>query len=543
MKLKFLFVVLLAATAAFSQRGQNQFLSQSFIDTTIQSAYLGFVAATREAGGTSQEQAIMRARNVVAELRAAAETDPNRRYILWRLSELEAQIFLEEEEVRLKQQHARVRQINDLVDMFNKEFLVPRPNFANLHALYERIVVVDIRKANEFADLINQKNRSVTQNLRQAITAAFNANNYRQAEIEYNYAVANRRFINLGNADIENWRRRIEARKSADYLTGNIDARVAHINGIVNSNRLLEAKRHIEVLNNDLNGARALLPTPFFNTTRTRLNNLSTTIDRREDSLVQHGFALVNAKRFNEASVFLRDVLLPAGVDRGRIAGIDRAIIESEGGQRRPTFESRLRVENVTEESGSAFSAAMRERANAVRQAHRSEEILVREHFERLNKRAIDRHNKEEDRRAKIVSQNDEVLRNILNLFDQGRPDAAVRLFQRRRTALFAHGSPRLYHDVKVRVNQHTGANDHTDGELAAVRERHRANSREARQDSAANIIREIYDLISANQVVAAYSRYFFNEWFLEENAFPEALVSLRREVVRTYAREMGITR
>ena len=545
MKLKIIFVFLLLATSAFSAR--NQFLSQRDIDTTIQRAYLGFVAASREAGGTSQQQAIAAARQIVAELTNAAESDPNRRYIMWRLSELEAQIFLEEEEVRLKQQHARIRQINDLVDMFNAEFLVPRPNFANLHSLYQRMIAVDTRKTNEFADLINQKNRSVTQNLRSAITTAFNNNNYRQAEIEFNYAVANRRFLNIASSDIENWRRRIEARRNADYLTGNIDTRVAQINNIVNQNRLLEAKRHIEVLNNDLQGARSLLPAAFFNTTNTRLRNLSTTIERREDSLVQHGLNLARTQRYDEAAVFLRTVLLPAGVDRARIADIDRAIISQGSGQRTSTAEHSLRIGTVGEESGLAFGGALqartRARADSMRIANEAEEILVREHFERNNRRAITRHNAEVDRQERQLAQNDEMLNNIMQMFNNGNSAGAVRQFQRRQAVLFANSTPRLYHDVKVRVNDHRGVNNNLDGELAAVRQKHDENRPEARAARAGQILGEIYDLIERNQAVAAYTKFYFNQWFLEENAFPDALTSMRRNLVRAYARAVGIGR
>jgi len=544
MKLKILLTILFVSTAVFASR--NQFLSRDFIDTTIQNTYYLFVAANKEAGGSTQIAAIERAKGIVANMKQLAENDPNRRYILWRLSELEAQIGLEEEEVRLKQQHARVRQINELVDMFNREFLVPRPNFANLHALYERMIVVDTRKTNEFADLINQKNRSVTQNLRQAINSALENNNFRQAETEFNYAVANRRFINLSDTEIENWRRRIQARKDADYLRENIDNRVALVNGIASQNRLLEAKRHIEVLNNDLNGARALLTQNFVSSTRMKLNNLSANIDRREDSLIQHGFALVNTKRYNEASDFLRNVLFPAGVDRSRIAGIDRAIIEAEGGQRQHVYESSVVIAN-SEESGAALNEAMRARArvraDSMRLVNEYEERKSLEHFERRNKALIKKHTSDRNKQTKLRNQCDDFLRNILMMFEQGRGSAAVKQFHRRQAVCFANATPKLYHDVKERVNRQTGANDREDGELIAMRKKHEAEKPEAKQMRAGEIIGEIYDLVERKQVSAAYSLYYFNRPLLTEHAYPEALTAVKRMLVRAYAREMGISR
>ena len=538
-----LFVLSLTVSIAFAQRN-NEFLSREFIDNTVQGAFNEFVIASRDAGGTNQERVVRNARETVANLRRLAENDPNRRYVLWRLSELEAQISLEEEEINFRRRYANVQLINELVDLFNAELLQAMPNFANLQQLYNRMFAIDARTTNQFADRINQKMRSVTHNLTQDINSAFQRNNYAQAETYFLYVAENRRFLRISEANLETWRRRIQARKDADYLQANLGNRINFVNGIVRENRLLEAKRHIEVLSADLTGATALLPRNFVTSTRTQLNELSTGIDRREDSLVQHGHALINAGRFDEAGAFLSNVLMPAGINRDRIAGIDRAIISATGStMRQAEYQSGIRSFDVSAASigsGEALNERMRQRTDSIRAAARAEEERVREHFERRNRSAIRKHNSETQSRQAQQARGDAFLQEVQLLFDNGRYEAAVRKFKGRQAQqAFMHGTPSLFLSVKTRVNSQTGANNENDSEVIVSRRRIEETGRNAQQQRAQRIMGEILDLLEGNRTAQAYSVYFFNRTLLEEHSYREALVSMRRSLVQSYARNV----
>lgn len=537
---KVILIVFLTLSIAFASRN-NAYLSREAIDTTVQNAFNAFVMASRDGGGLTQERAIRSARETAANLRKMAETDPNRRYILWRLSELESQISLEEEEVRYRQRYAQVQIINELVVLFNNELLVPRPNFANLQQLYNRMTAIDAGTTNQFADRINQKMRSVSHNLTQDITEAFNRNNYAQAEKEFLYAVENRRFLRVSDADLERWRRRIQIRKDADYLQANIGNRINTVNGIVRDNRLLEARRHVEVLGIDLNGASALLPRNFVASTRMQLNGISANIERTEDSLVQHGQALINARRFEEASVFLRTVLMPAGVNRDRIAGIDRAIIAATGATMRSAeYQTGIQSFSTADEGvGAALNQRMMQRTDSIRAAARAEEERARSHFERRNKSAIKRHNSNLQKQATARQKSDEFLVSVQKLFDSGKSDAAVRRFRGKQAQAFANGTPMLFHDVKVRVNSHLGASNHDDPQIIDAMRRHNAARAAAREAQAGQIMGEILDLLERRRTAEAFTMYYFNMPLLTEFAYPQALISMRRTLVQAYTRDM----
>jgi len=543
MKLKTFALFLCVVSFVFSK----DFLSQAYIDTTIQTAYYGFIAANKEAGGSTQASAIQRAKSVVSELKKLAEDDPNKRYILWRLSELEAQIGLEEEEVALKQRYAAVKKINELVEIFNKEVLQERPNFANLHTLHERMSIVDVSKTNEFADIINQKNRSVTFNMKQAVNNALADNDYAKAENIYNYIVENRKYLNVSSADVEAWRKSIQAKKDADYLKANIDNRIAFVNGIVSKNRLSEARRHIEVLNGDLKGASALLTQSFISSSRMKLDNLSTIIDRREDSLVQYGYRLVDDKKYREATTFLNEVLFPAGVDRNKTAGIDRAIIEEGGGKRTTTtYNSTLTFQNVSEEGAMAMNNEMKQKVksktDSIRLVNEAEDFKALQYFEKKNKGAIDKYTQTILNQKKIRRQCDAFLVQVSQMFSQGKGAAAVKKFRSKQGLCFANATPKTYYDVKVLVNRQVGADNGSDGELIAMMKKHKEeNYPEAKKEKADKIIDEINGYVKNQNAYSAYSMFYFNKSLLDQYVYPETLNKTKRAVTKAYIKEAGI--
>jgi len=189
--------LLLILVSTFILTAQT-YLSQESIDQTVQEAFYGFVEASRSVGTVgSQRSAIARAQETVAELKRIAEKDPNRRYIMWRVGELEQQIFLEQEELNLKDQYTRVTEINRLVALFNEELFLARPNFGKLHALHKQVDAISVKHGNQFADNINQKNKVVSNNLQNDVENAFENGNYISVEEIYMYAIKNRKYLNI----------------------------------------------------------------------------------------------------------------------------------------------------------------------------------------------------------------------------------------------------------------------------------------------------------------------------------------------------------
>ena len=84
---------------------KKEYLSQTTIDTLVQQAFVNINAS---AGADVPDadarhwQAVIDAKETVAKLKALAKGDPNEKYVLWKVNELEYQVFLEEREMVLK---------------------------------------------------------------------------------------------------------------------------------------------------------------------------------------------------------------------------------------------------------------------------------------------------------------------------------------------------------------------------------------------------------------------------------------------------------
>ena len=83
------------------------------------------------------EDAISSAKQTAARLKSIARGNPNEKYILWKVGELESQIYLEESGMLLEKNQRRQKQVNDLVGPFNTE-IGKRSRSTSLADLYHQ---------------------------------------------------------------------------------------------------------------------------------------------------------------------------------------------------------------------------------------------------------------------------------------------------------------------------------------------------------------------------------------------------------------------
>ena len=84
------------------------------------------------------EDAISSAKQIASRLKNLAKGDPNEKYVLWKVGELERQIHLEESGLVLEKSQNRQKLMNDLVGPFNAEIAKRRPYFSVLSELHDQ---------------------------------------------------------------------------------------------------------------------------------------------------------------------------------------------------------------------------------------------------------------------------------------------------------------------------------------------------------------------------------------------------------------------
>lgn len=519
------------------------YLSQESIDSLTQSAYYGFVAATRSAGGQyTQESAIAHAQSVVRELRAKAANDPNRQYILFKVAELEAQISLEKEEVGLKREYARVTSINALVPIFNKELLKRYPSFSKLHSFHSRMLLVDINKSNELATKINQKNRSVSADLRNDVQDAFGRGDYTTVETSYVYAVKNRKYLSIGEREYLGWSKKLQAKRSAENLTIELNMRVAAVEKLVKSNKIDAARRYVFVLRVESEQAAKHLSKSFTSTLKKKLAGLETTVVEREQAMVKHALTLVDDGNLDKATAFLENVMIPAGVDLDCRAEVSRALMGKGVEPRETSEETHASVSAITATTlGMSSEQLRKDMAKRAERLNREFELMsqkAQSHYERHHRDEIKLREKSLAKRASLQLKADAYLVVVADAFASGKPGKAVKKFMKKHEFLRSYATPYTYYDIKIQVNAARGVSNHNDQDLREIEHYFAQQQPEKKQEEAFEHTMEIYSLLESQRVEDAYGHFLAHEMLLEEHGYKEAFLTLKRMVVKAYRKE-----
>lgn len=523
----------------------NTYLSQEYIDSTVQEAYYGFVSSSREAGGLhTQSAAINTAQDVVNRLKKLAENDPNRRYILWRVSELQQQIYLEQEEVSLKQEYERVTEINRLVAIFNEELFLPRPSFAKLHTLHSQVSAISIDHANQFARNINQKNRVVLNELRSEITDLFNRGDYDGVEKLYKYAIKNKKHLHLDEDVYEEWSTRIQAKRNADYLKENIGKQVNYLSGMVQKNKIAEARRHVDVIQKEIEGAARHLSSSFVNKTNSQLGHISKSITNREDSLVDYNLSLISEHKSDKATYYMEQVLRPAGVDPEKVANVDRAILKAGGTTKKENKKVNAEIAAISANTASPIvsmdkiNSQVKIKADSLRRYYAQLQTDVRDHYISENKSEFKKMAKEEAKKEKLRIKADNIVIKADTQRRQGKTNAADKTLAKKEEFLLSYATPSLYIDARRDLNRELGRNTYGDRQIAAISKRQAEFSPEKMQEKAINITTQIYTALDSKNIEGAAGLFYRNESLLEKNSYKDAFHTLKRTIVREYSRK-----
>ncbi len=521
----------------------KDFLSQTQIDTTIDNAYYGFVAASSESGGNyTQKSAIAHAKRVVNKLKQDAQTDPNKRYILWRLSELENQIALEEEEVDLHSQYQRVQKINQLVSIFNEELFLERPSFAKLYSLHKRMSKVDIDHANELAENINTQNRYIVSNLRENMRTYLHNREYSNAKTEYHYAIKNRKYLNIGDADYTYWSKTIQAKENADYLKANINNRMRDLDKLLRKKELSKARRNVEVIERDVKGAEKHLSHSFINSTNGKLYGARKKIVAVEDSLVNYNLSLIRGKNTTKATRFMEDVLQPSGVVPEKVARVDRAILSAGATKRKESAAAQAELAILTKTVKSPFMAGMagdiKQRANILKEKQKRLERSARNHYSQKYKSQLKKEAKKQKKFDKKRVKADRILQQLKGNFETNREAKAVSKFKGKQKFLYQYGSSNRYYYIKKLVNSHNGQDDGSDPEIKTLLKKKAEGTVAGKQQLAMQYTGSIYGKMEDQQTDDALGFFLKHEKLLETYSYTEAFLTLKRTVFQNYSKE-----
>jgi hypothetical protein len=403
------------------------YLSQIYVDTMVQNAYYNFLAAGELSGGGEfkQTQAIAHAKNVSSILKELADGDPNRKYILWRVGELDQQIFLEEEELELKRHYRTQKAINELVKEFNPEIGKSRPSFSNLSAIHERMLSLSWQKADEFNWLIDDRNKNISREVLYFCQKALDENNYDKAFQDFKYMRANRKYLKIPENKYRNIEYKMQAKSEADDMVKNLDKYSSEIKAIIAGTDLQEAKYSIAFLQYRLKQVRKLISQENYTKFTEKIDELSGNVTQKEDSLVNINIQLVNAGKPDAAIDFLDNVLRKHSVANKKLVMVDKAIMSMP--QQKSLVENNIDTElnnfNKTSSSSNTFDfndveQKAAEKADSIRAFNADQDRSDNTNFKKGNE-ALSSDNKNYALLSPSQKKREDYIMRIYNPLDQ----------------------------------------------------------------------------------------------------------------------------
>jgi len=323
-----LFCLLITAVLPVYTYSETQtFIDKSKIDSLADNAYLTFSSISDPSSGITAENAIAHAKNIVIKLKKIAEVDANKKYILWKASEIEQQIFLEENGLMMEKQQWIVKQGNELIQRFNNENYSPHPSFDNLNDILKELYSIDSSKASEMKILITKRAEHFTDIYPAMISSLINRNMLDSARLELTYFVNNNKWLPVPATTIASLEAALLARSSLPQEKSILENDLLKFDTLLHKNRFEESRelsRSIQYRLQKLKNLMIQLEWEKFNREYVRLDRK---IGLKEDSLISIVFTRLRSKGPVEAGYFL-DTIRSNGVAEEKTASADRAILD-----------------------------------------------------------------------------------------------------------------------------------------------------------------------------------------------------------------------
>ncbi len=361
----------------------SKYLSKENVDTTIMKGFYVLTEAASSAGvGFRQKDAIQTAKRLSRELKDKAKGDPNERYILWKIGELEAQIRLEENDLLFHARQQNQISVNNYIAKYNVEVGKSRPDFAIMKKIHVEIGELDINKSNELADSYNKRYKAISREAMFSIEKAVLAGDVKKAKEELGYCLRNKTFLAISDSKYSQMENRVNALENAFLEKPLIESEITSAEAAIRRFDLNNARTYISSAKYRLQTIYQNLPSEISTTLSSKIENVNKKMVRREDSLVNVNMFLLSKHGVKAADDYLQKVLKPYGVSREKTAYVDSAILIISSPEKNKMADEIESMSLNTEEEDHTFNdireTARRKAQAKVDSINRANEAILR---------------------------------------------------------------------------------------------------------------------------------------------------------------------
>ncbi|MBN2037252.1 MAG: hypothetical protein JW768_10965 [Chitinispirillaceae bacterium] len=311
-----------------SSKQDRKYLGKDYIDSTVLRAIFIINDAASVAGiGFRTKESLNQARRIARKIRSEAKGDPNERYALWKVGELEWLIQLEERDLLLQKMKEGEATVNQIIADYNKEVGKSRPDFKTLTRMHGRMLEYDTRQANAMVGSINNRVRAISQEAVLRLERALLARNSKSADREFKYLLRNRPYLKISSRQFDELESRASACVRARDELPVVKRETDKAWKLVRQERLSEGRAMLDFARHRLSDIRSFIAEKEASRLYLGITEVDRALSRVEDSLVNVNLQILSQKGVKKANQYLQQVLREKGVCRDKVARVDEAIL------------------------------------------------------------------------------------------------------------------------------------------------------------------------------------------------------------------------
>jgi hypothetical protein len=525
-------------------RNKTDYLGKDYIDSTVLRAIFIISDAAGTAGvGFRTKESLDEAWRIARKVKAEAKGDPNERYALWKVNELEWLIRLEERDMVMQKMMEGQATVNQIVADYNAEVGKSRPDFKNLTRMHARMLEFDTRQADAMASSINKRVRTLSREAVLGLERSLLARNSAQVDREYKYLLRNRPYLKISGNTFDDLESRASACARAQDEIPTVKVETGRARKLVEMVQIAEARNMLALAQYRFSDIRNFVPEMEATRLYRGIRDVEGRLSDVEDSLVRVNLDILSRKGVKAANDYLQYVVREKGVCRDKAARIDQAILavgspEKSDKISREIDDVAAAAENSPEKDiiGEMRSKAMKKAQKKLDSMRVEDEKRAQREKKRQDsidavarKAATEEYRKNRELTVRIASK-------IYDLIENKKARIAFDMFSTKHALLRRYLSSDAYATLESAVNQARDPNWDSGYDqifyLSPVAEKssgHRivpsaGSAAGANKEKAMTIITEIYGMLDRDEKAEAQGHFdrekSFLQTYLDKDAF-----------------------
>ena len=321
-----LLIYLFIGLASFKIHASENFISQYYVDSLIDNALLEFNSLSDPSNSQTHESVLQNAKIITFKLRSIAKNDVHQKYILWKLGELENQIYLEEHELLLEKNQWMEKRSNQIIADFNKEIGADRPDFNLLSNLQNQLSETDSAASSQMARTINKQSESFRKILPDLIEQKMEENNFDVAYKELSYCRIHAKQLGFTKSDIAKLEAGLVSRSSISESLRLIKIGFDSLKTYLDSAHFRDARRVESVIKDQLDFTKQAMLSIEWKRYFVNWQLSVKKINSKEDSCIEIAEKMLKTGKILETG-YLLDSLSKSGVLPEKIAIVNKKLL------------------------------------------------------------------------------------------------------------------------------------------------------------------------------------------------------------------------